>query len=268
MFAWLRRLRKEEKTYQFLHVPKTAGTSLSQLLTSRFRPEEICPAQLWTNLLALPRTQLKQYRLFNGHLYYHLRAYLGRPVECFTYLRDPVERSLSHYEHILRHKEHYLHDRAREQGSLLAFLNDPVTLPMIWNFQTRSLAQALDPVAIDATLGAARGRPGALEQALESVMPADHEVQALLQTGCDRLEELAFVGVVERLDESVRQMFRAFGWGEAPEIPRVNVSSNKVDRVSLSDQERRALDRCLELDHEIYARAMRSIRAGERHAAA
>jgi hypothetical protein len=258
MLSWFREFVRP-KVYQFLHIPKTAGTSLNHLLAARFRPDQVCPVHLWSQLLELPREKLDEYRLFHGHFYYYLRDYLQRPLVTFTFLRDPFERSLSHYEHVLRDPAHYFHAKAKAQGSLKAFLADPETRPMIANFQTRSLALDLDPRAVKSRLPA--GVP--VERELESVMPAESDHDRLLERASARLRQMAFVGVVKYFDESVRRLFAQLGWELPTSIPTMNVSSNRTNRGALSGEEKRLLEKNLELDLELYARATRYF--NERH---
>jgi hypothetical protein len=252
------------KPCYFLHIPKTAGTSLISLLTSQFPAEQTCPAQLWSRLLAIPRRDLARYRLFVGHFYHYFLDYLGRPATAFTFLRDPVERALSHYEHILRDSHHYLHDKVKQQGSFLAFLHDPQTLPMVANFQTRALGVDLDPVKYHARLRESELRDRVLESQLESILPPEAEHERLLRRALARLDNLAFVGVVEHFGQSVEQLFDTLGWQLPEAIPCLNVSSNKIRRTAISSEERRVLLKHLQLDDALYERAL-VLRPGRKH---
>ena len=81
----------------FLHLPKTAGQSVHAFLERFFRHEEICPARENFQLLPIPLSQLRQYRLFSGHLDWALLDAVGGPRFVFTILREPAERILSFY---------------------------------------------------------------------------------------------------------------------------------------------------------------------------
>ncbi len=258
MFNWFRGLVRP-RIYQFLHIPKTAGTTLNHLLAAQFRPDQICPVHLWSQLLTLPRQQLEPYRLYHGHFYYYLREYLKVPLITFTFLRDPIERSLSHYEHVVRDPAHYFHERAKAQGSLAAFLRDPVTRPMIADFQTRAIALDLDPVAERAKLS----EEIPVERVLESILPEDSQREQLLERAWLRLQGMAFVGLVKYFEESVRRLFAQLGWEIPSTIPIMNVSSNKLSRAGLTQEEKRLLEQNLQLDLELYRRATRYF--NERH---
>ncbi len=223
---------RTDRPLYFLHIPKTAGVSLTTLLKARFDPTAVCPAQLWSELLHLSRERLGRYRLFHGHFYWHLLADLPQAPACVTFLRNPIERALSHYEHILRDPGHYLHRKARAQRGLRDFLTDPETRPMIVNFQTRALALDLNPRALAAGLSRTELRGLALERLLESALPAMPD-EELLRVAKRRLATCAFVGVVERFEESVTALCDTFGWPRV-DCPRLNTSPNRTDRRALS----------------------------------
>jgi hypothetical protein len=144
-------LPKEARRYYFLHIPKTAGTSLNQWLTDTGE-FDICPEGLWSLLLKRDRQELLSHSMYCGHFYRPLAAYLGCRLTTFTFLRNPLERAVSHHRHVLRDPHHYFHDYAARLGSFEAFARDPITRPLVDNFQVRSLSARFDPAQIAATL--------------------------------------------------------------------------------------------------------------------
>lgn len=88
----------------FLHLPKTAGTSLRELLAVRFAPTEILslartdsPERRVEQLAALDR-----YRFVHGHVPYAIVERFERRPFVVTMLRDPMERALSAFAHMQR----------------------------------------------------------------------------------------------------------------------------------------------------------------------
>jgi hypothetical protein len=82
---------------KFLHVPKTAGTSVRRFLSRFFLSRHVCPAINNEQFQALSPEQLRSYRLFAGHIdWTSLDRIEG---ECFTFsiLRQPRERLVSFY---------------------------------------------------------------------------------------------------------------------------------------------------------------------------
>lgn len=85
------------RTLKFLHLHKTAGTSVRSFLERFFRPEEICPAGFRHQFQALSSDQLANYRMFAGHLDWEELDQVEGPSFTFTVLREPRERLLSYY---------------------------------------------------------------------------------------------------------------------------------------------------------------------------
>lgn len=247
----------EHDLFYYLHIPKTAGTTFTVYLDRQFSTEHICPAQLWHQLLHISAETLRQYRLLRGHFYHYVLAFLPPGTRCLTLLRDPVERSLSHYAHILREPGHYLHPQAHALGSLENFLNDPDTQSMIWNFQVRSLALDLDPVAIASTMDEDSLNRLALERCLEMMMPVGVADEPLLQRAKDRLEAFAFVGVAERLQEALAVLSRMFGWDIPREFPALNVAPKRIGRHTLPGRTLDLLHEYTQLDADLYQHAQR-----------
>lgn len=223
------------RRYYFLHLPKTAGTSVSAWIeeTRRF---SVMPDHLWGALLVRPRSQLEHYDMFWGHFYRSLHSYLPFPVTPFVFLRNPIDRSISHYEHIRREPGHYFHDRVRRQGSFLAFLRDSVTRPMVRNFQVRALCNTLDPETISAVLGETRG-PLALEREIETrdIGLDDSDALALAQ---DYLDRCCVVGISEMVDESIALLASEFEIATYHPPQRLNVGSGRhSDALTLKTDE-------------------------------
>ncbi len=238
----------------FLHIPKTAGTTFMAALDRQFYAERVCPAKLWRDLLRISSTELSRFRLFRGHFYNLLPPYLDRPVRTLTFLRDPIERALSHYAHVVREPGHYFHKHALKLGSLEAFIADPRTRPMISNFQTRSLALPFDIRVNAARFGDEQLEALALERQIETWMPRPADEEALLQTALTRLNGMAFVGLVERFDDSLLQLDRVSGWSLRETAgTRLNQSPQRIARAALDPATLAALEQANRLDLALYA---------------
>lgn len=81
----------------FLHLAKTGGTTLHELLVEQLGEAALCPERD-QNLVALSDEDLKRYRFFSGH--FQRDGIQRAPLENATricILRDPAERALSHF---------------------------------------------------------------------------------------------------------------------------------------------------------------------------
>ena len=83
----------------FLHVPKTAGSTLRPIIDRHYAAGVICKLdvlprdlEIFLNLPEQPRSKI---RVLEGHLQFGLHEHLSVPVDYVTMLRDPVDRIIS-----------------------------------------------------------------------------------------------------------------------------------------------------------------------------
>jgi hypothetical protein len=99
-----------------VHIPKTAGTTFGALLSRRYGPgllkdyddrplSHSGPVRLVRALAGIPRAtrRLRGYEAVHGH--FLPLKYLAARGDVVVWLRDPVQRMVSRYEHYLRDVE-------------------------------------------------------------------------------------------------------------------------------------------------------------------
>jgi hypothetical protein len=102
-----------DKFVYFLHIPKTSGTSLYNLLEQILGKEHSMPPVLWDSLVNGTQKVAEDTRLLAGHLSGLLPLWLKRWPTIVTMLRNPVARALSHMNHVQRDVTHPLHSLAK-----------------------------------------------------------------------------------------------------------------------------------------------------------
>lgn len=93
------------ETLIFLHIPKTAGSTLNAILESHYTADEsyatsqtrVHPDGSYDGFHALSLAEKRHLRLLTGHMGFGFHRYLPQKAGYITVLRDPVERVLSHY---------------------------------------------------------------------------------------------------------------------------------------------------------------------------
>ncbi len=218
----------------FLHIPKSGGNTLSAILDEHFLPDQICPVNSWYELPKGP-SDLSPYRLLRGHVFYDIWKVLsGMPV-FITMLREPIERTISHYEMMRRTPGHPLYEPLQHMD-LTDCVNHPEVRLCFENIQTRFLSSCFEIQSV-------RDNASACEQ-----IPADS-----LQIAKERLEQFAFVGLMERFRESADLLCYTFGWRHCGPVPELNVSP--PDRLRREDIPGSTLDQVRNLtqwDAELY----------------
>jgi hypothetical protein len=96
-----------QKRVVFIHLGKTAGTSLRTALSEAFPGDTICP-ELFDGLSRYSPAELAGYRLFAGHFRYSTLRHIPGRFDVITMLREPSARLLSFFYFIRSHKLWFL----------------------------------------------------------------------------------------------------------------------------------------------------------------
>ena len=127
-----------QKKLYFLHIPKTAGTSVSNVLlrVATEKNLEMVGPILLDHLAQRPNWEKSD--LLVGHLGL---LPLDFRYKYFTVLRDPIERLYSHYCHVYRDPIHYHHKiLAGEELNFEEYLLDQRFYNLNYNMQARYLS--------------------------------------------------------------------------------------------------------------------------------
>jgi hypothetical protein len=219
---------RPDDTLVFLHIPKTAGTTLMPILAERFEWETIYPVPATSPVhtqkgrdpfpsVYFPGGRVEShrhfmtqdispYRLVIGHWNFSIVDHIPRPVP-MTFFRDPVHRMLSHYRFLRRYAgEEWNHDRERiRQLSFMEWLEHPTTQQRHHNWHTRQMAGV---VWADS--------------------PNDLSDGELLARAMRNLQRCAFVGMTEHFDDSLLLLAYSFGWSPIRSYFTRNVAADKT----------------------------------------
>lgn len=240
----------------FMHIPKTAGTTLIQILEQQFDEQEIAKWLYPFHLFAPNAQSLRSHRYFHGHIEYDLMcSFLRRPAVTITMLRDPVERYLSQFGNHKRVAGAQIPDWTKEvyhqfqQTSLSQFISKPPPelLAESRSWQNKQARMLTSPSASDHSY-------------LGSTEASANRIEApSLEQAKKRLDQIAFFGLTERFQDSLFLLAYTFGWTPHVAYQTVNnaPTGQRPSRVSLTDDVLNEIERLNLIDRQLYEHAER-----------
>lgn len=117
----------------FLHIPKTGGMTLRQILRRQYPEHAICETA--PTAFDVLSESLEGIRLLAGHVTFGVHERLAVPADYITLLRHPVERLVSLYFYVLRRGEaHPLHAlvRGRSIEAFMATRHEYLVDAQVW----------------------------------------------------------------------------------------------------------------------------------------
>jgi hypothetical protein len=250
----------------FVHVMKTAGTTLVRHLRENYALDEIYPYRPLDirveadvvdvryhlsvpYLLALSPERRSRIRIYTGHFPYVASELLQPDITRITVLRDPVERTISLLRQF-RRKATWLDASDREpmlaSRTLEEVYEHPLVFaPLVQNHQTKvfSLQESDRP---------------------ENYMHVIDVDEARLAIARANLAKIDVLGLTERYDEFLDECRARFGW-QIVRGARKNVTPPEdVDPVPQSLRRRIAADNALDMELYAYATELVELRGGRR----
>ncbi len=178
------------KALIFLHIPKTAGTTLNRIIEWQYNPLTIFTMDPYRiratpeRLRKLSEPRRRRLRVVRGHLYYGVHEYLPQGATYITMLREPVARFFSAYYFLQRRPLHPMHRKVTTER---IGVEDFIRLtPHRQNLQCSLLAGVKNNGTCDERI---------LEQAKENLV-----------------KSFSVVGICERFEESLMLIAKTFDW--------------------------------------------------------
>ncbi|MEQ8266079.1 MAG: sulfotransferase family 2 domain-containing protein [Parvibaculum sp.] len=261
----MKRIGDKERVF-FFHLPKTAGSSVTQSLIGQFDLRKRSRRHLapggWVlihdHLAGQKRPKLlrkaRKASFVTGHYYRGTYEELADPRRdfLFTFLRSPEERLRSLFRFSRSWDGAFGYDIDPHALRFSEFLDYPVAehQARVDNMMTRMLG------------GAYGDRPA-----------SEAEWRAMVRRACRMLERMDFVGLTETFDENLHELYEELGAGEPPARTKVNETPATTRKRASADDDtvhsraaREALSRCIRYDRQVYdyARALAALRKGLR----
>lgn len=234
----------------FLHVPKTAGTTLIRHLDRHFDPAEICPALTEEALSRVDPDRLASYRLIHGHFQYDFARLFPELPAVVTLVRDPVAHVLSHYAHMRVNDECYPEEFRVNGRSLAQVLELDAFRYQFSNVQTRYLGGG-------PTLSRLRTNGFGPEwmprfEALGVPEKGVPDPRDCLDVARARLATFSCIGTTEHLAEFLWQLAYVFGWPPMADDVWDNRSADRPRVDALDPRTLAEIETLTALDRELY----------------
>lgn len=229
----------------FLHIPKTAGTSLRALIEDNLPASDVLRSwrvrELFEASSLIEKDELAATRFLMGHLPLALANELPRPVKLVTFLRDPISLAISTFYH---HKKMGLIPQSETLESFL----ETAEGTYLSNIQTRWLSNFDIPA-----WRISSGGPSRVSAEEQASLAAASAPLGALKRACRVLESLFFLGIVEQYGESVSAMCGTLGWMPRDDASHLNTGDYPRDCSAAAMSRLTSLNR---LDALLYRRAL------------
>lgn len=222
-------------TVIFLHIGKTAGTTMRQVLRRNFRSPDVMVIRVrgrareetLERFGELPAEVRAHPRLIMGHTIFGLHEHVPRPSTYITIVRRPSRLVQSQYRFVLRTPGHRHHEVVTSQRMGIAdYIKSGLSLEMD-NSQTRAIAGDLST-------------------------PYGECTDVMLERAKQNLDEsFSVAGLTERFEETLILLQKRFGWSHLHYI-RANVAPQGPS-VEITDEARDLIDEHNRLDNALYA---------------
>jgi hypothetical protein len=231
----------------FVHIPKCAGgTVINMLATAYSRPAlhdagnymtgpEGSERKLTRRPGGWQQWERRGGRVTAGHVPYGVyRQFVPRGTRYMTFLREPVDRVLTHY---------YNHVRRRDPGSDPTTIDQPNAVDT--RIRTASMEEAFElrlPVLCNFATRFICGHPSSTKELPDGA----------LEDAKANLRDFEFVGLQERFEESIVLLQRMLGLPMTTYVNR-HVSVGRPAVEEISEEERLLILEHNQLDLELYA---------------
>ena len=224
----------EPKRFFFVHLQKTAGTTLFRRLRHHFGPDAVYPTPAFQGsveaTLHVPRlverfaAHRDQIRVVTGHFPLCTAELLDADFDTFTLLRDPVERTLSFLRHQLEVSPQFA------GATLEEVYADPLCRDgLLRNHMVRMLSLTVDEMT-----------DGALTQVAV-------DAKRLERAQTNLVERIDVMGVQEHFDAFCHELSGRYGW----DLGESHIA-NRTTPVEAPEALRRQIAADNEMDAELY----------------
>lgn len=232
-----------EKALRFLHMPKCGGSTLAAHFDKFFHVDRITVLLSPRDLLAMPLHETETAEFLRSHAIRLCTRFGPAEMRSLSLMRDPVQRSVSHFQHLLALSRRIPAYQAFSGMSLNDFLRSDLGRAEIQDFQVSMFG--CDDLRMTSTLV-----DPSLCGRLELVKQLDWSVVAVEARAF--VENIDYFGTVEGWTVVANAIAADYGfpWLERAQEHRLNRSD--TGQQSITAYQRQEIERLVQLDMELY----------------
>lgn len=217
----------------FLHIQKTAGTTIVRMAIDHYGYENVCSHGDFKGKQPSDFTCLP---FVSGHFGFNFARELKSERFFFTLLRNPIDRIISFYYFCRTRNpsELPIYRVALEydlNDFLLAVADNRLVRRRIWNNQVWRLASG----------------PGPGDRGIDAVPPDEMFDQAIANA-----EQFSYIGFLETFEEDARQILQALNINPLKELSHENATKKKVASFDLPVKTIRLIEEVSKWDFKLY----------------
>lgn len=219
-----------------LHIPRTAGRSRSAFLARVVGDGEVFytmgpDKREFSEYRSLAPAEKRNIRLVTGHMSFAFMRSIADPKFCITFVRNPLHRTLSHYNSYKRWERHPIGRAINDNDMSLADF-------LYTEFENR---QGLYDNAMVRFL-------------LEDPPPFMQMTEDYLEEAKENLcEHIHFVGVTEMMEESLLALGKSLGLRDMPPVSHVGRMAYDKKMSGLNPRDMQAMMVTNQYDIELYS---------------
>lgn len=236
----------------FMHIQKTAGTSVVQMMARHYGRSNVISHD---DYVRFAPAELANVPFVSGHFGYSYAEQLIRDRYSFTFLRDPIERTLSFYYFCKKRdpEESYIYKLANKcalEEFLCVLSRDRVMRWFVYNTQVWYLACG----------------PGDEKTRVNYIMPRE-----LLDIALENTKKFSCIGLMETIGEDLETIFQALNVPYDGIIDKANITESYEGRDELTACAYELIHELTQLDRLLYEAVLSSrgrLRNDVRHSCA
>ena len=209
----------------FMHIPKTGGGTLNSILKKQYQDIEVVrnggfwgDKPPWKN--SFPNDKIQKLQCIRGHFPFGIHEQFLKPFTYVTMLRNPVERLISLYYHIITSPDNRMYRKAKNLSMKRFMEKDDFKIQTV-NMQTRQISG---------------GKYSDLQLAKENLK-----------------NYFSVVGITEMYNESIFLMSQEFGWSNFNiNYKKKHVNPHRLTKDQISQDVIDIIKKNNQLDMELY----------------